>query len=443
MMTLHVGIDDTDSPRMGCTTYIASLLVEKLQDLGVSFIDYPNLVRLNPNVPWKTRGNGALCLRFQCHENLAEKIKLIVADIVEENSDMDYAGTEPGVVFFRGSHIPKELPDFAKQTIQGIVKMREAVKLIRAFSAEAVGFKSGRGLIGALASIGETLEGDHTYELIAYRTPENRGTPRRLEVFSVGKMNKKTMPLTFNNVDPETGRVLITPHGPDPILYGIRGETPRVVKRAHKMIRSLEPIERWTIFRTNHGTDAHLRRINSISQVSPYHPIVVRGTVTRAPQIIPRRHVIFSIRDKAGEIDCAAYEPTGDLRKTAKQLIMGDHVEAYGGVRPASSKRLVTVNLEKFRVLRLAPKIVLHNPFCPQCGKRMKSMGANKGFRCEGCGFRGRKLGKVMVKVERGLKQRLYVTSPRSQRHLTKPLSRYGLEKAGKQKKMILDWHFP
>jgi len=332
---------------------------------------------------------------------------------------------------------------FAKQTIQGVVKMQEALKLIRAFKAEAVGFKSGRGIIGALASVGETLEGDNTYELIAYRTPENRGTPRRLEVASVRKMNEKTAPLTFNNIDPETGRVLITPHGPDPILYGIRGETPTVVKKAHKMIHSLEPIERWTIFRTNHGTDAHLRRINSISELLPYHPIIVKSTVNCAPKIIPRRHVIFSIGDKTGQIDCAAYEPTGDLRKAAKQLIIGDQIEAYGGVRPSSSKRLVTLNLEKFRVLRLASKIVLHNPFCRQCGKRMKSMGANKGFRCEKCGFRGRQLEKVKVKANRNLKQRLYITSPRSQRHLTKSLSRYGLEKKGRAKKMILHWHFP
>jgi len=443
MITMHVGIDDTDSPRTGCTTYVTALLIEKLHELGISFIDYPNLVRLNPNVPWKTRGNGALCLRFKCDENLVEEIKPMVIDIVEKNSDMDFAGTEPGVVFFFGNCIPKELTIFAKQTIQGIVKMREALKLIRVFKAEAVGFKSGRGIIGALASVGETLEGDHTYELIAYRIPKNRGTPRRLEVASVSKMNEKTAPLTFNNIDSETGRVLITPHGPDPILYGIRGETPAVVKKAHKMIHSLEPVERWTIFRTNHGTDAHLRRIKSISEVLPYNPIVVRGIVTRTPQIIPRRHIIFSIEDKTGQIDCAAYEPTGDLRKAAKQLIIGDHVEVYGGVRPSSSKHLVTVNLEKFQVLHLAPKIVLQNPLCSQCGKRMKSMGTNKGFRCEKCGFLGRKLEKVKVKANRNLKQRLYVTSPRSQRHLTKPLSRYGLEKKGKLKKMIFDWHFP
>jgi hypothetical protein len=36
----------------------------------------------------------------------------------------------------------------------------------------------------------------------------------------------------------------------------------------------------------------------------------------------------------------------------------------------------------------------------------------------------------------------LYVTSTRSQRHLTKPLRRYGLEKQGlEEKPMVEGWH--
>jgi len=437
---MHIGVDDTDSPRMGCTTYVASLLVEKLHGLGVSFIDYPNLVRLNPNVPWKTRGNGALCLRFNCHEEQVEEIKETTVDVVEENSDLDYAGTEPGVVFFFGDTISEEVKAFAKQAIQGIVKMKDALKLAERFKAEAVGFKTGRGILGAFAAVGETLTGDHTYELIAYRMPVNRGTQRQLDAASVLQMNQKTKPQTFNNVDSETGRILITPHGPDPILYGIRGETAGIVKRAHKMVNSLEPIERWTIFRTNHGTDAHLRRVASIGGVHLFNPVVVRGTVSKAPWIIPRRHVVFTVKDDTGQIDCAAYEPTGKLRKIAKQLLVGDAIEACGGVRPRSSRRPMTVNLEKIRILKLVPKIAFQNPLCHNCGRRMESMGAGKGFRCDKCGFRSAKLKKLIVRENRDLQRKLYVTSPRSQRHLTKPLSRYGLEKSGIPKKMISNW---
>jgi tRNA(Ile2)-agmatinylcytidine synthase len=443
MLTMHIGIDDTDSPRMGCTTYIAAILVEKLSRLGVSFVDYPNLVRLNPNVPWKTRGNGALCLRFKCHQHLVEALYEQVIDVIEACSDMDYAATDPGIVFLTGDDVPAEIRAFARRTIQGVVKKQEAIKLIRMFGAEAIGFKKGRGIIGALAAIGEILEEDHTYELIAYRTPENRGTPRRLDISSIFRMNEKTVPLTFNNVDPETRRVLITPRGPDPILFGIRGETPLAVKRAYEMVHALEPIERWVIFRTNHGTDAHLKRVASIAEVEPYQPAIVRGVVSREPFIVPRRHVIFSVKDESGSVDCAAYAPTGDLRKVARSLIVGDLVEVHGGVRPSSEKHPVTINLEKLRILRLALKVGFHNPFCPRCRRRMESMGAGKGFRCDKCGFRGPHIKKVAKEEKRNVKEGLYITSPRSQRHLTKPFCRYGRERSGRPKALIDGWHFP
>lgn len=442
MITMHIGFDDTDSPKMGCTTYVAALLVVKLHQIGASFTDYPNLIRLNPNVPWKTRGNGALCLRIRCNKELVEEIIETTIDTVEKNADLSYAGTDPGIVFFF-NNIPSELRTFAKRTIQGIVKMTEALKLVKMFGAEAVGFKNGRGIIGGLAAIGETLEKDHTYEVITYRTLKNRGTPRRIQAASIREMNEKTSPLTFNNVDPETDRILITPRGPDPILYGIRGENPKAVKQAHEIVHSQEPIERWVIFRTNHGTDAHLRRINSISEIQPFNPVVVQGDLAKEPEVIPGGHVIFTIKDENGKADCAAYEPTGTLRKVAKKLIAGDLIEAYGGVRQASSKHPVTINLEKIRILKLAPKISFFNPKCPHCSKRMKSMGKEKGFRCDKCGFRSSKLKKVAVKNKRVLKKGLYITSQRSQRHLTKPILRYGREKANAPKKMIVNWHFP
>jgi len=209
------------------------------------------------------------------------------------------------------------------------------------------------------------------------------------------------------------------------------------------MIRREEPVERWVIFRTNHGTDAHLRKVSSVAEIEPYNPVVVQGSVAKKPKVIQGGHVVFSIRDETGEVDCAAYEPTGTLCEISKNLIVGDLVEAFGGVRPASSSHSATVNLEKVRILKLAPKATFFNPTCSECGRRMKSMGTGKGFRCEKCGFRSSQIGKVTVKEKRGLKRGLYITSPRSQRHLTKPSCRYGREKSGMPKKMIQDWHFP
>jgi tRNA(Ile2) C34 agmatinyltransferase TiaS len=69
-------------------------------------------------------------------------------------------------------------------------------------------------------------------------------------------------------------------------------------------------------------------------------------------------------------------------------------------------------------------------------------MGKGQGYRCRKCGVKLADAGKVKVAQARGVELGLHVTSTRSQRHLTKPLRRYGLEKqhhapAG----MIQDWH--
>jgi tRNA(Ile2)-agmatinylcytidine synthase len=439
---MHIGLDDTDSTRKGCTTHVAALLVERLEKLGVRLLDYPNLIRLNPNVPWKTRGNGALCLRIEHDESLEDRIKQEAIGLVEEHADLSFRGTDPGIVFLKALEIPQELKTFSKNAVTSIVTLKEATRLVVKFGGEALGFNTCRGIIGALAAIGAASEGDYTYELIAYRKPENYGSKRRVDEASIFRMDELTQPYTFNNVDLEKGRVIITPRGPDPILFGIRGETPETVKRAFGLVKPLEPVNMWLIFRTNQGTDAHLKPAAALKQIEPYSSVIARGVVSQNPRIVPLRHVIFSIKDDTAEVDCAAYEPTGGLRKVANDLIVGDTIEAIGAVRKPSQGKPLTINLEKINILKLVPKVTLQNPVCPNCGKRLKSMGKDQGFRCEKCGARFDKAEKEAVPMERGLKAGLYVTATRSQRHLTKPLRRYGLEKhdtvAGK---MIDDWH--
>ncbi|HUW86389.1 MAG TPA: tRNA(Ile2) 2-agmatinylcytidine synthetase, partial [Methanoregula sp.] len=56
-----IGIDDTDSPEGMCTTYLGAVLARRLIREGMR-IREARLVRLNPNVTWKTRGNAAIAL---------------------------------------------------------------------------------------------------------------------------------------------------------------------------------------------------------------------------------------------------------------------------------------------------------------------------------------------------------------------------------------------
>ena len=58
---MYLSVDDTDSTEGLCTTFLAT---EIIKSVDLDLIGYPRLVRLNPAVPWKTRGNGSLSLKF-------------------------------------------------------------------------------------------------------------------------------------------------------------------------------------------------------------------------------------------------------------------------------------------------------------------------------------------------------------------------------------------
>ena len=126
---MHIGMDDTDSTKGGCTTYLAALLIDRLSEFRVSFPDYPGLIRLNPNVPWKTSGNGALCLRFIYDSDFEEQIKDSAITLWEEQSAINEKGTDPGIVFLQTQSIPEELVLFAKKAETQIVRLEDAFTL--------------------------------------------------------------------------------------------------------------------------------------------------------------------------------------------------------------------------------------------------------------------------------------------------------------------------
>jgi tRNA(Ile2)-agmatinylcytidine synthase len=424
-LRLHIGLDDTDSPEGGCTTYVAALLAERLLKLGAKFLDCPILLRLNPNTPWKTRGNAAVCLRVEVNEGREDDAIRCTLDLVERYGQFGCDNTNPGAVFHFGE-VPEEVESFSEKVVKQIVEREEAMELIRDHGMHAYTWKNGRGIIGALAAVGGTLRGDHTYEIITYRTPENWGSPRRVDAGSVRRMDEATGGGTFNNVD-EKGKPLITPHGPDPVLYGVRGESPEAVYQAYGIVEELEPVERWMIYRSNQGTDAHFGSTAPMGSLTPYNPAIIEGMVSSVPETITGSHVIFKVRDGSGEVDCAAYEPTGSFRHVVRRLIPGDEVRVYGGVRPMSPG--LTLNAEKLEVLSLAEKVKSMNPRCPECGGGTESMGSGQGYRCKKCGYRDGELGKLRVVEPRELRPGVYLPDRDAHRHLTKPLKRYGRER--------------
>jgi len=423
----HIGIDDTDSRLAGCTTHTAALLFQELVTKGFKPLDFPWLVRLNPNIPWKTRGNGALSLRFSIEEAELEEAKKIAVATVERTTDLAQRGTDPAVVFLKG-RVSNPWREFSARALHDILSVREALQIAKSAGTEIRLLKGSRGLVGALASVGADFDRDHTFEIIAYRTPENIGTTRRVSLDSVRQMDTTFRGLTFNNIDPETGRVLICPHGPDPVLLGIRGEDPTSVTRAMNQLEIDEPIERVMIFKTNQGTDAHLSCHRRIEALRPYQSTSVIGIVGSAPRIVRGGHVIFRIDDETGSVDCAAYRATGHVCETALHLAPGDSVTVSGGIRPQPWGEL-TINVEKLEVTSLVDTVRLENPSCSNCGNRCESMGRGQGFRCRKCKARFPRTARVEKLEHRKIARGVYLPPPRVHRHLTKPASRAGIRR--------------
>jgi tRNA(Ile2)-agmatinylcytidine synthase len=439
---MHLGMDDIDSPRGGCTTHFASLAVEMLTDWRAQWIDYPNLIRLNPNIPFRTRGNGAVALRFRIETEKSPDLLPELKKMIQKYVELDYPNTNPGVVLVEGT-IPVEVHKFSEKALWRTVSIAISRRILERKSIQNIYDGNGRGLIGALAAVGNRLLQDHTYEFIAYRSLESSGERRGVHDDSVAEMNRVMGERLFSSIDLGTDRTLIAPHGPDPVLYGIRGENSEDVISAASYVRSDSAIERWMVFRSNQGTGAHLKNVVYIADLRPYMAAIVHGVIDREPKMIEGGHAIFGISDCSGQIDCAAYEPTGEFREIVARLTKGDQVFVHAAVRPASRTHGLTLNVEGIETIKLVKRIKKYNPLCPNCSKRMKSAGKGQGYKCIKCGFKESTGTKLEVAVERDLEEKVYLPPPRAQRHLTRPLERTNRRNGGIPGGLVYKWHFP
>jgi tRNA(Ile2)-agmatinylcytidine synthase len=436
---VHLGLDDIDSPKGGCTTHFASMVVQYLSDMKVDWNDYPNLIRLNPGIPFRTRGNGAVALRFKVSTSKLNLLMRWIKQNIEDYVDRDYPNTNPGVVIVKGE-IPTEIKKFSERALWRTIPIAFAKRIITELNLDSYSVGNGRGLIGALSAIGNCLEKDHTFEYIAYRPLEEANLSRGVDRNSVIEMDKIMGEEVFANID-ESNRVLIEPHGPDPVLYGIRGETPETVIKAAGYVRSKQSVNSWMVFRTNQGTGEHLTHHVRINDLRPYMAAIVRGVVIDGPRMIEGGHVIFSISDETSKIDCASYEPTQKLRMIVKELRQGDKVNILASVRPMSRTHGLTLNIEGLEILQLAEIMHQLNPICPHCLKRMKSAGKNKGYKCISCGYRDPLAQKINTPVKRNIRPGLYLPPLTAQRHLTRSNSRLNKHNEGIPDDLVTIWH--
>ena len=285
-----IGLDDTDSRERGmCTTYVAATLADAVREAGGT-VERRLLVRLNPAVEHKTRGNAALALHTDLDPGHALELARERLDLAETADPK----TNPGVVVAPGrpadpEAVPDRVADFARRAVRELLDVEGAVELAADAGYETAHAGNGRGRIGALAAVGAWRAfDDWTYECISYREQSRWGTPREVDRESVVAAADSGYPDVWDTVDRGEGYPVCVPRTPCPILHGIRGDDPDAVQRAASAIDS-EPVARRALFVTNQGTDAHLQSVEGLDQLQEGGASRVHSRRRRRPETHLRR----------------------------------------------------------------------------------------------------------------------------------------------------------
>ncbi len=430
---LNIGFDDTDSPKGMCTTFLAYKVVDLLKKQKTEFLDFPRLIRFNPNIPWKTRGNGAVSIKIQTSN--PTKIKNQIKNLVSKYSDTKN-GANPGLVFYENNSIPSQFEKFSNLALWQLINRDSAKKFAKKNNLEYFYKGNGQGLVGAIGAIGYDFH-DYTLELLSYRKQQKFGKERKISINSVKEMQEKTFPDTFNSFDTKKGRVLITPHGPDPVFFGVRGENVDSLISASKILKSDEKLDGYMIFKSNQGTGDHLKNELTLETMRPYASGKLTGIVSNSPKITKGGHVFFKILSDNNEFWCAVYKPTG-MSVIASKLVKGDKILVGGGVRKASKNFPRIINLEFIDIISLEKAIKISNPLCKKCNKKMKSKGKGQGFQCVRCGKKSSR--KINEAIPRNLQEKLYLPKISAHRHLTRPQQRQNILNNSSNFKNSLPW---
>ena len=426
---LHIGIDDTDSLDGGCTTWLITEIIAELQELDL--IGPPRLVRLNPNVPWKTRGNGALALIFgegidseqtigqiegrkiSMYSNFKDKsfdkksILDRISKIVISNSKKD---SQPGIVI-SDTYLPEGL---YWQGVRGLVSKEDLDPILS--NCLTFGLRGSRGLVGAACAL--AWSGYHnnvrglssTWELIGYRDKELWGSLRNISSKSVLQVSKLKNVFSCNDHD---GKIAMVPNSPCPVLWGFRGKDSKVLIDNFNDLGPEKPV-RWLLYQTNQATDDHFCFTDSLD-IEENISIWIDVKVSSKVEVIKGGHRFIQVQDSGGkEAKCAIFEPSKNLRNVVDKLVIGYEITICGSFSNGA------INLEKLEITKLMPRYSKPpNPMC-DCGKRTHSSGKNSKYRCNSC---GKKYERPPLIIESpNLDLGWFEPPASSRRHLTKPI---------------------
>jgi tRNA(Ile2)-agmatinylcytidine synthase len=478
-----IGLDDTDSREEGmCTTFVAHRVAERLRERGR--VERLLLVRLNPAVEHKTRGNAALAVHTDVPADEAFAVAREVVGSAAVESDPN---TNPGVVVAAGAPDATVGPHdavvrFARSAVRDHLAVADAEALLDHAGFHAEGWGNGRGRVGALAAVGawaagldggsatadttspdgatgpaapdattDRVFGDWTHEHVAYRERERWGTPRDVDADSVFAAADDAYPTVWDTVDRGEDETVCVPHTPGPVLYGIRGDDPGAVRDVAAAIES-EPAAASETFLTNQGTDAHLQS-GDVADALDGRAYRLDGVVASAPETRRGGHVFFDLAgvpaldtEDPSTADATAPGATDSAEPADGNAAVPDDAPTLRCAAFEPTKRFRdrvralrvgdrltvcgevgdgTVKLEKVAVRSLVTTERVA-PDCPACGRRMESAGRGQGYRCRDCSTATD--GRVERSLDRSLDPGWYEVPPCARRHVAKPLVRGGFD---------------
>ena len=433
---MYVAFDDTDSRNAMCTTY----LVSEFLSLGkYDLIGFPSLVRLNPNIPYKTRGNGAVRMRvgrgtgkkFFCGrmagkpiysyerssgEEDPEEILEEMYAIVDKNYQRE-ENTNPGVVV--SADLFPEI--MYKNAVTGEVGLETVIRKMGELGSKFRGIKNGRGIIGSSAAMAWRRR-RITYEIMGYHDG-NKEIPEETRMECA--LLADGVEGTFNSVDRRNRYPAIFPNPRTPVVYGIRGVNMEKLPGASEAVAAKLPlpIHSEIMFETNQGTDDHIEQY--AGELDDLHTYMISGSVLSKPAPTEGSHYFASINAGGRVVKIAAFEPTKEFRSIFRQLLPGDVITVYGSFLKE------TINIEKMEIRSLASEFTRLPPSCSKCGKRMINRGKFS-YECDQCGNRSSI--PVYVERKRSIFPGKYNVPVMARRHLSMP---FGIQPVTDQKKIM------
>lgn len=389
-----LAFDDTDRPEGGCTTYALFQVLAALPDLAPRGM--PRLVRLNPNVPWKTRGNGAVCVELVQptgpHVVVGEWMGMELraypegapapADEVALDAawgvlqELAQADAMPAMALFDSAPSPLHY----WQAVRMVMDPVDAVAYARTSGVLHRAKGNGRALIGCLGAAAWPGPAA-SYEFIAYRERSAWGTPRAVNEAPLRGLDHTGR--TFHTEDPEKDALCCVPNTPCPVLLGLRGHDPEgLLQTARSTVPSAagEPLEGWILWASNQASGDHITPVSSLAEATEGMTVRLPATVAESPANLEGGHVQVTFTDgDMSRFDVMAFEPTGTFRAVVRRLLPGDGAEVTGAWNNG------TVRLESLRVIDAGPAKSA-NPHCTECDRSMKSRGRAAGYRCPSCG---------------------------------------------------------